>query len=47
MTSPALRKMEFEFIADLGRNVILEIISELGEEFIACDHEAVLLAAAK
>jgi hypothetical protein len=30
--------MEVELLAYLGRKAILEVIAELGEEFIAGDH---------
>jgi hypothetical protein len=38
MAAPALGQMEFEFLEYLGRNAILEVIAELGKEFIASNH---------
>jgi hypothetical protein len=43
MASTALGQVQFEFLKDLWRDSILEVVSELNEEFLARDHGAVLL----
>jgi len=35
--------VQFEFLADLWRHSILEVFSELDEEFLARDHDLALL----
>src|SRR5258708_20640826 len=43
MASAALGHMQFEFLQDLWRHSILEIVSELSEEFLARNHGVDLL----
>src|SRR5258708_17131081 len=43
MASAALGHMQFEFLQDLWRHSILEIVSELSEEFLARNHGVALL----
>src|SRR5215471_18353921 len=38
MAGAALGQMQFEFLADLRRHLILEVVRELGEKLLACDH---------
>jgi hypothetical protein len=38
MAGTALREMQFELFANLGRDSVFDVISELEEEFIAGDH---------
>src|SRR5690349_14842220 len=38
--------MQFEFLTNLRRNVIFQIVGELSEEFLACDHWAAPLQVA-
>jgi len=38
LTGTALGQMQFEFLTDLGRDLILEVVSEFGEKLLACDH---------
>jgi hypothetical protein len=38
MARAALGQMQFEFLTNLWRDLILQIVSELSEEFLACDH---------
>jgi hypothetical protein len=35
--------MQFEFLADLWRHSILEVVPELEEEFLAGDHDVALV----
>lgn len=43
MTSAAVGQMQFEFLAHLGRDLILHIVREFREEFLTCDHWTVPL----
>jgi hypothetical protein len=38
MASAALGQMQFEFLTDFWRHLILKVISELSEEVLAGDH---------
>lgn len=38
MARAALGQMQFEFPTDLWRHLVLEVVRELREKFVACDH---------
>src|SRR5260370_14144142 len=43
MASAALGQVQFEFLADLWRHLIFQVVPELNEEFLARDHGVALL----